>query len=99
MGQLAEYHAPELSPAGESFGVALGLMLVNQRSKFRYGKMLQKLIDQAGRPEHSNALVEAGDVPAMSARFTHYVDRRARLTATRQRDGSGRRRGCCGTLT
>jgi hypothetical protein len=48
VGQLTEFHRHELCPAGEAFGVALGLMLVNQRSKFRSGKMLQKLIEQAG---------------------------------------------------
>jgi hypothetical protein len=48
VGQLTEFHRHELCPAGEAFGVSLGLVLFDQRSRFRSGKMLQKLIEQAG---------------------------------------------------
>jgi hypothetical protein len=52
MGQLAERHSHELGPAGESFGSAFGQVLLDQRSEFRSGKMLQKLIEQAGSLYH-----------------------------------------------
>jgi hypothetical protein len=52
MGQLAERHGRELRPAGETLGGAFGLVLVDQRGELRPGKMLQKLIEQAGSLQH-----------------------------------------------
>jgi len=59
MGQLAERHGRELRPAGETLGGAFGLVLVDRRGELRPGKMLQKLIEQAGSLYHDNALLEA----------------------------------------
>jgi hypothetical protein len=38
---LTEQHGHELRPAGEAFGVALGLMLLDQQSECRNGEMIQ----------------------------------------------------------
>jgi hypothetical protein len=52
MGQLAERHGHELRPAGESFGGAFGQVFLDQRGELQSGKMLQKLIEQAGSLYH-----------------------------------------------
>jgi hypothetical protein len=41
VGQLTEQHGHELCPAGEAFGIALGLVLLDQQSERRDGKMIQ----------------------------------------------------------
>jgi hypothetical protein len=48
VGQLAERHGHELSPAAETLGGAFGLVLLDQRGELRPGEMLQKLIEQTG---------------------------------------------------
>jgi len=48
VGQLAERHGDELSPAGEALGGAFGLVLLDQGGELRSGEMLQKLIEQTG---------------------------------------------------
>jgi len=47
LGQLTEQHGHELCPAGEAFSITLGLMLFDQQSEGRDGKMIQQLIEQA----------------------------------------------------
>jgi hypothetical protein len=46
MAQLAEQHGHELGPAIKSLSRTLGLMLLDQASKFQTRKMVQKLIEQ-----------------------------------------------------
>jgi hypothetical protein len=41
VGQLAEQHGHELGPAGEALGVAFGLVIPDQQSERRDGKMIQ----------------------------------------------------------
>jgi hypothetical protein len=84
VGQLAERHGHQLSPAGETLGGVFRKVLLDQRGELRSGEMLQKLIEQAGTLYDNNALLEASDQTDLSVRSTHYVDRRAHLTANSQ---------------
>jgi hypothetical protein len=47
VGQLAECHGHELSPAGETLGGTFSPVFLDRRAELGAGKMLQKLIEQA----------------------------------------------------
>src|SRR3970040_695625 len=82
-GELTKQHGDELGPARKALGVALGLVLFDERLELAAGKMLEQLIEQAGGLYHGGALLgdwDGGQAPSGTVSASpHY--RRALLSA------------------
>jgi hypothetical protein len=48
VGELAEQHRDQLSPATEALGAPLGIVFLDQRPKLDPGEMLEQLIEKTG---------------------------------------------------
>ena len=56
MSLLTEQHGGELRPTGETLGVALGLVLVDQSGEFNARNLLKQLTEETGCLYHEAAL-------------------------------------------
>ena len=57
MGELTKQHRDELRPAGETLGLAFGVLFLYERRELAPWEVLQQLIEQAGGLYHGVALL------------------------------------------
>jgi len=75
MGELAEDHRDELSPAGETFCVPFGSMLMNKPVELETREMKKKLTKKTGYLYHDDALPLCKHVDILVNKYCHTKDR------------------------